>query len=191
MKKILLSTVTVLLLGGSTLSAEDFQVRLGMSTTSGTYTVEDAAGNTSQDIDLNNGSGFEVSLVSGVDKSEGFDFRSALTLQSNDIQLGTGANTSDIMLLGEFEFAYNINEYISPFIGFYGGIGLTDIPDTDESGLLTYDLGFLVGVSGAIYEDFGYYAKYTVGTKGYNVANDTLGVRQNPSSMKLGVSYTF
>ena len=191
MKKILLSTVAVLLLGGSTLSAEDFQVRLGMSTTSGTYTVEDAVGNTSQDIDLKNGSGFEVSLISGVDKREGFNLRSALTLQSNDIQLGTGYNTSDIMLLGEFEFAYNINEYINPFIGFYGGIGLTDVPDADESGLLTYDLGLLIGISGAIYEAFGYYAKYTIGIKGYNVADDTIGIRQNPSSMKLGVSYTF
>ena len=95
------------------------------------------------------------------------------------------------MLLSEVEFAYNINEYISPFVGFYGGIGLTTIPDINEDNLLTYDLSLLLGVSGMIYKDFGYYAKFTVGIKGYNVADNTLGVRQKPQSMKIGVSYTF
>lgn len=93
--------------------------------------------------------------------------------------------------LGEFEFAYNINRYISPFVGFYGGIGVTNIPLTDESNLLTYDLGLSVGASGEIYQNFGYYAKYTTGMKGYNIRDNTLGVRQTPTSVKVGLSYTF
>ena len=173
------------------LSAEDTQIRLGISTISGTATFEDAYGNTSQDFDLNDGSGLEVSFVFGVNKSDGFDFRSALTLQSNEVTIGRNLDTSDIMLLGEYELAYKINEYITPFVGFYGGVGATDIPDVDETGLLTYDLGFLLGVSGEIYKDLGYYAKYSIGMKGYNSEDDVVGIRQNPTSMKFGVSYTF
>lgn len=196
MNKRLLSTVAVLFLAGSTLNAESIQVRLGMSTISGTNTLKGANGSTSPAYDLKDGSGLEVSLVSGVDKNEGFDFRSALTLQSNNITRGTDNNnlnykTSDIMLLGEFEFAYNINKYISPFVGFYGGVGVTKIPAKDESNLLTYDLGLSIGASGEIYQNFGYYAKYTAGMKGYNVDDNTVGVRLKPTSIKVGLSYTF
>ncbi len=191
MYKIMLSTVTVLLLGGTTLSAEDVQVRLGVSASTGTATIENTSNNTTATFDLKDGSGFEVSLVTGVDKEDGFDFRPALTLQSNDVTIGAGLDTSDIMLLGEFEFAYNINEYISPFIGFYGGIGATDLPAINESGLLTYDLGLLIGISGEVYKDLGYYAKYSIGTKGYNFSDSSGGIRENLNSMKVGVSYTF
>jgi|GEM_PF-4445626 len=190
MKKILMSTSALLVLSGATLSAEDFQVRLGMSSTSGTFHIEDSYDNQSPDYDIS-GTGFEVSIVAGTTKKPGFNLRPVLTLQSNSIKLDDAIDTSDIMFLGEFELAYNINEYVNPFVGFYGGIGSTSISDLDESGLLTYDLGFLAGVSGAIYEDFGYYAKYTYGMKGYNIADDTLGIRQNPSTIKLGVSYAF
>lgn len=161
-----------------------------MASNSGIFHTEDGNGNKGSDFDMS-GTGFEVSVVGGVDKNKGFDFRPVLTLQSNNIELNNAVDSSDIMLVGEFEFAYNINEYLSPFVGLYGGVGSTSIPDADESGLLTYDLGFLVGVSGAIYKDFGYYAKYTAGMKGYNVENDTVGIRQSPSSIKIGVSYTF
>lgn len=189
MNKRLLSIAVVLLSGGSTLSAEDSQVRLGISSISGTVHTVNASGYTSPYYNID-GSGFEVSLVSGVDKREGFYLRPVLTIQSNDTSI-EGISSSDIMLLGEFEFAYNINEDVSPFIGFYGGIGMTDIPVLNESGRLTYDLGLLIGVNGTLNQDFGYYAKYTAGIKGYNIQNNTLGVRQSLSSMKLGVSYTF
>ena len=190
MKKVLLSTATVLMLGASMLSAEDFQVRVGMTSISGTMNLEDASGSTTPDYDMS-GSGFEVSIVGGVDKNEGFDFRPVFTFQSNKTTYNSNIDSSDIMFLGEFEFAYNINEYASPFVGFYGGVGSTDIPDWDESGCLTADLGLLVGISGAIHEDFGYYGKYTVGSKIYNIVDDTLGVRTTPSTIKIGVSYTF
>ena len=190
MNKILLSTVAVLMLGASTLNAEDAQVRVGVTSISGTMNLEDEYGNTTPDFDMS-GSGFEVSFVGGVDKAEGFDFRPVLTLQSNKTTYDSTVDASDIMLLGEFEFAYNINEYASPFIGFYGGIGSTSIPDFDESRHTTADLGLLVGISGAIYEDFGYYGKYRIGSKIYNVADDTVGVRTTPSTITVGVSYTF
>jgi len=189
-KKRLLSTTAILLLASATLSAEDTQVIVGMTSISGTMNLEDASGYTTPDYDMS-GSGFEVSIVGGVDKNEGFDFRPVLTLQSNKTTYNSTVDASDIMLLGEFEFAYNINEYISPFVGFYGGVGSTNIPDWDESGCVTADLGLLVGISGAISEDFGYYGKYTVGSKIYNIADDTIGVRTNPSTIKVGISYTF
>lgn len=202
MNKRLLSTVAVLFLAGSTLNAaEALQVRLGMSNTSGTYALEDADGVIRSALDLKDGSGFEASLVAGVDRNDGFDFRIGLTLQSNNITVGlpqyyyTGylkaSETSDIMFLGEYEFAYNINKYISPFIGIYGGIGLTKIPEINESNLLTYDLGALIGISGEIYQNLGYYAKYTTGMKGYNIGENTVGIRQRPTSVKVGLSYTF
>ena len=212
MKKNLLSLIAMLLLNTSMLSANDdngmdesyeanqdtsdhIQLRVGMASIGGTFYLESGFGVTTPDSDLKNGSGFDVSLVTGVNRSKGFDYRSVLTLQLQDVTLGDvtlgDVKASSTMFIGEGEIAYNINQYISPFIGFYGGIGVTDIPDINEKGNLTYDLGVLIGISGKIYKGLGYYAKYTAGIKGFNVADNTTGIRQKPKVLRLGASYTF
>ncbi|MEA1983392.1 MAG: hypothetical protein U9N39_07600 [Campylobacterota bacterium] len=175
-------------------SGEHSELRFGLISSSGTFNFEHTVYGESPEYDLE-GSGFEVSLVGGVERSTGFDYRSALTFQMNDIDLkkygSTQDETSDMMLLGEYEFAYNINQYLSPFIGFYGGIGLTDMPSRDESSCFTYDIGWQVGLSGALYGGFGYYVKHTSGYRGYNIADGDMFVAQDVTTMKYGISFAF
>lgn len=222
MKKIVLSLSTLLLLSASSASAEEFvsgdedlanaketheydnpqdnkehyQVRVGFATTSGTYHLEDGYGNTSIDYDINSASSFEVSLVGGRKYAEGLNYRDVLTLQFNKWS-SRGADFSDTMFLGEGEVAYNINKYLSPFAGWYGGVGITDATDTssanyDNSSQLTYDLGLFVGISGDVYKGIGYYAKYNFYSwKGFDIDDNTIGVRMSPTSLRAGVSYTF
>lgn len=214
MNKIVLTLSTAMLLSGATAIADDFsnatethefdnpqenkdhyQVRVGMLATSGTYNVVDNNGNTSSDYNIENGSGFELSLVSGKKYAQGIDFRTALTLQFNSWSTPFGADISDTMFLGAGEIAYNINKYLSPFFGYYGGIGISNVSDNsayDNSSQLTYDLGLSVGISGDVYKNFGYYAKYNfVGWKGFNIDDNTRGIRMSPTSLKVGISYTF
>jgi hypothetical protein len=174
-----------------------WQLRIGMIGGSGTYFLKNLYGMQSEDGDINSASGYEFSLVSDKSNQIGFDYRSVLTLQFNDWTNQFDKDFSDIMFLGEGELAYNINKYVSPFIGYYGGIGATDASTAydsyfDSSSQITYDLGFFAGVSGNIYEDFDYYAKYNFfSTKGFNVNNDTIGYRMSPTTLRIGVSYTF
>ena len=215
MKKKILSFVAILALGSSALLAEDFsdarethefeapqdtsnhwQIRLGLASISGTYQIENAYGAVTSDRDITGGSGFEISFVSGKRFVEGWDYRSVLTIQSNTWENYVGNEVYDTMYLGEGEIAYNINEYFSPFFGFYGGIGITDAsqswPGYDDEAQLTYDLGFFVGASGDIAGGLGYYAKYNFASmKGFNVDYDTYGYRMSPTTLRMGVSYTF
>lgn len=177
------------------------QLRIGMLSGSGIYHLKDGSGNHSSNINMKSASGYEFSLVSGKSNQKGFDLRSVLTLQFNSWNNGYVTDVSDIMFLGGGEFAYNINKYISPFIGYYGGIGVADAgSDTnyytganyDNSSQLAYDLGLFAGVSGEFYESLGYYAKYNFYSyKGFNIDENTIGVRMSPTTLKIGISYTF
>lgn len=213
MKKIVLSLSALLLLCGSAAVAEDFenarethefdnpqdtqehyQLRVGYSMISGTYTYEDRFGSITGDRDITGGSSFEVSLVAGKQYTEGFDYKNVYTIQSNKwSDADSSKEFSDYMFLGEGEIAYNINKYVSPFVGWYGGIGVTDASSFPNSSTeLTYDLGFFAGISGDLYKGFGYYAKYNFYSwKGFNVANNTYGYRMSPTTIRIGASYTF
>lgn len=203
-KNLLLSTLLITTLAtagfasdmeGNTDTKDHRQLRIGILSGSGTYIVENAYGTQSEDRNINSASGYEISLVSAKSNQDGFDYRSVLTLQFNDWTNKYDQKFSDIMFLGEGEFAYNINKNVSPFVGYYGGIGTTDATEgwtSNSSSQLTYDLGLFVGISGDFYEALGYYAKYNFfSTKGFNVEDDTLGYRMSPTTLRIGVSYTF
>ncbi len=174
-------------------------LRVGMIKSGGTYIFEDDDGHESPEFNLDD-DGFEISLVSGIDKSPGFDFRSALTFQKLDGVLKVENNgheydaidTSTMLLLGDFEFAFNVNKFLTPFVGFSGGIGLTDFSSDyseEEESYLTSQLGAFVGVSGDIFEDFGYYAKFGMAIR-YIMADDGT-IKESLNPMQIGVSYTF
>ena len=137
--------------------------------------------------------GWEISYVGGLDTTEGFDFRPVFTFQSVEID-----SASTMTILGEFEFAYNINKYISPFIGFNGGLGYVDFDsDVNIDNTVRYQFGLFIGVCGEIYKGFGYYAKYESSANGmynnFDTGTDDIDVitTQTSTPMRFGVSYTF
>jgi len=176
-------------------------LRVGMINSGGTYTIEDSDGDESPEYNLYDG-GFEISLVSGIDKSPGFDFRSALTFQKLDGVLKMDyyggeediADTSTMLFSGEFEFAYVVNEYVTPFIGFSGGLGVTDVSadgEESEDNLLTSQLGAFVGVSGDFHENFGYYVKIGMAVRVFTLDDYDYLVKESLNPINIGLSYTF
>jgi hypothetical protein len=174
-----------------------WQLRIGMMSGSGTYIIKNGYGIQSEDRAINSASGYEFSLIGDKSNQIGFDYKSVLTLQFNDWTSKFDKDFSDTMFLGEGELAYNINKYVSPFIGYYGGVGITDSSAaydsySNSSSQITYDIGFFAGVSGNIYESLGYYAKYNFfSTKGFNINGNMIGYRMSPTTIRVGVSYTF
>ncbi len=168
----------------------DMGIRVGMIKSGDIeVTVEDIDSDYETTYTDDNGEdGWEISLIGGIDKSNGFDFRPVLTFQSVEIE-----DVSTMSLLCEFEFAYNINRYISPFIGFNGGVGYIDFDSEDISNTARYQFGLFVGVSGEIYSDFGYYAKYEMSRNGWYQGYDDadLLITEALSPMRFGLSYTF
>ncbi len=130
--------------------------------------------------------GWDVSVIFGVDSSEGFDYRGGFTLQSLD-----ESSVSTMAVLGECEWAYNVNQYVSPFIGFNAGLGSIDVDDASPS----FHFGFFAGISGDVYENFGYYIKLESSGKGYILSSDyedsDLMVVTSKVLTRLGVSYRF
>ncbi len=144
--------------------------------------------------------GFELSYVtgiesyiSGVESPSGFDFRPVLTFQ----YVSSKDYASTASLLGEFEFAYNLHKYANPFIGFNGGFGYVSIDDSNIDSTLNYQFGLFIGVSGEVYEDFGYYLKLEGSTKGMFITEDDGSdsrdwvVRTTSWPLRFGASYAF
>jgi len=202
LKKVLSAALLVSSLGTGLMAADDanhWMVRVGyIDATSGTYNVEDTNGYTTSDKDMTN-SGFEISVLSGVDKGPGFDFRSGLTFQYSTGTLDGGywsdVDETNMYVLGEFEFAYNVNEYISPIVGFNGGLGGSKYDDGDYQ--LGAELGAFIGVNGDFYGKFGYYLKYGYSLRKVFDTNDGDSITDADiltaelTPLTFGVSYTF
>lgn len=181
----------------SSAAADSMMVRAGIVNSSGDATYEIVDGDyTSPEFDYDE-SGFEISLVGGVDTSEGFDFRPALTFQKIDTTIGLGSNDEDfasaMSLLGEFEFVYTINKYISPLVGFSGGLDYVDVDVENAEDGYGVQFGFFLGVSGEIYEGFGYYAKYAKVSKltYFRDGDEDIIVDASITPIKFGISYMF
>ncbi len=184
------------------LSSSNTVIRIGFLDGSGTHYAQYTDTATDEELDTPkydlDESGFEVSLMFGLDENEGFDFRPGFTIQSTESENDLGGTVSNIALLAEFEFAYKINPYITPLVGFNAGIGMSsDDLDTEQEDLFALQGGLFVGVHGDIYNDFGYYVKYTLSKRAI-VLNDIDDSnvedaidKQTVSPITFGLSYTF
>lgn len=164
--------------------------RIGILSSSGTYLVEDSNGNESPEFDLDE-SGFEIAYGSHIDENPGFDYRSFLRFQYSSPEFRGIFEGTTMMLHGDHEWAYKINQYITPFIGFNGGLGATEFDDSDDGWYLTVQLGLFAGVNGNITDKLGYYIRYGKAIQMIADFENEEIIREGLSPLSLGVSYTF
>jgi len=168
-------------------------LRVGYKSTSGTYTVE-RPGYTTYQGEKAKESGLEISFAPGSNRGKGFDWRPVLTLQFTSGQLDDNVDTSTILFLGEFEFAYNFNQYFSAFVGFNGGIGSETFTissiNYDES-VTTAQLGAFIGISGDFNDNIGYFLKISALTRNHAATSYDEYITQFLSDTTIGLSYKF
>ncbi len=166
-------------------------LRVGYKSTSGTYTVNNLYSTFDGESKER---GLEISFSSGSNRGKGFDWRPVLTLQLNKGQLNSIVDTSTILYLGEFEFAYNFNQYFSTFIGFNGGIGsetFTISSTSYEERTTTAQLGTFIGISGDFNDNIGYYLKISAMTRNHSATSYDEYIKQSLSDTTVGISYKY
>lgn len=159
----------------------------------GKYSLENIETSTTKSVDDIEQYGWEFSIVGGVERERGFDFRPMVTFQWFKITRSGDNMASNISLLGEFEFAYNFNKYFSPFIGFNAGVGITDFDDEVTDAGYGGQFSILAGISGNIYENIGYYTKVSLSKKTAYFTHENANhyMSSNLISAKYGLSYKF
>ena len=159
----------------------------------GKYSLENIETYQTKSVDDIEQFGWEFSIVGGVSRAPGFDFRPMVTFQWFDIKKSGDNMASNISLLGEFEFAYNFNKHISPFIGFNAGVGITNFNDEVKNAGYGGQFSLLAGLSGLIYDHIGYYLKVSGTKKSSYFSHEEINhyMSSNLLSLKYGLSYKF
>lgn len=167
--------------------------RVGKIDLTGRYSVENLESLITTTVSDIEQKGWELSIVGGVDTRTGFDFRPMITFQWFDITKSGNNMASNMMLLGEFEFAYNLNQYFSSFIGFNAGVGITDFKDQETDAGYGAQFSFFIGLSGEVYKQLGYYTKLsaTKKTSYFTYKDVNKYMSSNLVSIKYGLSYKF
>lgn len=167
-------------------------LRVGYKSANGTFKNEINSDTIDGDVEE---TGYELSFVVGTNRAKGFDFRPILTLQYSTGNLNNVTDSTALLFLGAFEFAYNINQFISPFIGFNGGIG-NETFQNKQAGSKKYSLFAVqvdpfVGVSGDFIEHFGYYVKYGALYRNHAQTDDGQFISLFMNDLTIGLSYKF
>ena len=159
----------------------------------GKYSLENLETYITKSVDDIEQYGWEFSIVGGVSRDEGFDFRPMVTFQWFDITKSGDNMASNMSLLGEFEFAYNFNKYFSPFVGFNAGVGITNFNDEVTDAGYGGQFSILTGFSGLIYEHLGYYIKISATKKTSYFSHEEVNhyMSSDLLSLKYGLSYKF
>lgn len=167
--------------------------RLGKINLTGKYLVENLEDFTTSSISDLEQKGWEFSIVGGVDTRKGFDFRPMMTFQWFNIIKSGDNMASNMMMLGEFEFVYNINQYFAPLVGFNTGVGITDFKEQNTDAGYGAQFALFLGISGEVYKHFGYYVKVlaTKKTSYFTHEETNMYMTGDIISAKYGLSYKF
>jgi len=168
-------------------------LRIAKINITGRYSLENLETYVTETVDDIEVDGISLSLVGGVSSNIGFDFRPLVTLQLLHIIESGDDLASNMTLLGEFEFAYNINNYFSPFIGFNAGVGITDFDNKNTDAGYGAQFSLLLGLNGQLYEDIGYFTKLsaTIKTSYFTHEDTNFYMSSKRLAIEYGLSYKF